>query len=74
MTRILLRAHKDPFRVVSPKATYRRNLIGENVGNLLFSSASYKLLQTEGTEIEVGACQRRQVQRRRASTRTPTTS
>ena len=54
MTRILLRAHKDPFRVVSPKTTYRRNLIGENVGNLLFSSASYKLLQTEGTEIEVG--------------------
>ena len=55
MTRILLRAHKDPFRVVSPKATYRHNLIGENVGNLLFSSASYKLLQTEGTEVEVGA-------------------
>jgi hypothetical protein len=54
MARILLRAHKDPFRVVSPKTTFRRNLIGENVGNLLFSSASYKLLQTEGTEIEVG--------------------
>jgi hypothetical protein len=54
MTRILLRAHKDPFRVVSPRTTYRRNLIGENVGNLLFSSASYKLLQTEGTEVEVG--------------------
>lgn len=54
MTRILLRAHKDPFRVVSAKTTYRRNLIGENAGNLLFSSASYKLLQTEGTEVEVG--------------------
>lgn len=54
MTRILLRAHKDPFRVESAKTTYRRNLIGENVGNLLFSSASYKLLQTEGTEVEVG--------------------
>jgi hypothetical protein len=54
MTRILLRAHKDPFRVASARTTYRRNLIGENVGNLLFSSASYKLLQTEGTEVEVG--------------------
>ena len=55
MTRILLRAHKDPFRVESAKTTYRSNLIGENVGNLLFSSASYKLLQTEGTEVEVGS-------------------
>jgi hypothetical protein len=55
MTRILLRAHKDPFRVVSARTTYRRNLIGENVGNLLFSSASYKLLQTEGTEVEIGS-------------------
>lgn len=55
MARILLRAHKDPFRVVSPKATYQKNLIGDNVGNLLFSSASYKLLQTAGTEIEVGS-------------------
>ncbi|GAA2750365.1 polysaccharide pyruvyl transferase family protein [Amnibacterium kyonggiense] len=57
MTRILLRAHKDPFRVVSPRATFRKNLIGENVGNLLFSSASYKLLQTAGTEVEVGGIQ-----------------
>ncbi|GAA4755907.1 hypothetical protein GCM10025783_31500 [Amnibacterium soli] len=55
MPRILLRAHKDPFRVASPRAVYKKNLIGENVGNLLFSSASYKLLQTSGTEIEVGS-------------------
>jgi hypothetical protein len=54
VTRILLRAHKDPFRVARPTTVYRRNLIGDNVGNLLFSSASYKLLQTAGTEIEVG--------------------
>jgi hypothetical protein len=55
MSRILLRAHKDPFRVESPRTTYRRDLIGNNVGNLLFSSASYKLLQVEGTEVEVGS-------------------
>ena len=51
MARILLRAHKDPFQVVSPHATYRKNVIGDNVGNLLFSSASYKLLHTAGTEV-----------------------
>jgi hypothetical protein len=55
MSRILLRAHKDPFRVVEPARVFRRNLIGDNVGNLLFSSASYKLLQTEGTTVEVGS-------------------
>ena len=54
MTRILLRAHKDPFRVARPTTVFRKNLIGDNVGNLLFSSASYKLLQTAGTEIEIG--------------------
>ncbi|MGT2425477.1 polysaccharide pyruvyl transferase family protein [Amnibacterium kyonggiense] len=54
MTRILLRAHKDPFQVASPRTTFRKNLIGDNVGNLLFSSASYKLLHTDGTEISVG--------------------
>ncbi|WP_375389403.1 polysaccharide pyruvyl transferase family protein [uncultured Amnibacterium sp.] len=54
MSRILLRAHKDPFEVASPARVFRRNMIGDNVGNLLFSSASYKLLQTEGTEVAVG--------------------
>lgn len=54
MSRILLRAHKDPFEVASPARVFRRNMIGDNVGNLLFSSASYKLLQTEGTEVQVG--------------------
>jgi hypothetical protein len=54
MPRILLRAHKNPFEVASPARVFRKNLIGDNVGNLLFSSASYKLLQTEGTDVEVG--------------------
>lgn len=54
MARILLRAHKDPFQVISPRATYQRNAIGDNVGNLLFSSASYKLLQTSDTEVTTG--------------------
>lgn len=54
MPRILLRAHKDPFKVADPERVFRRNMIGDNVGNLLFSSASYKLLQTDDTEVEVG--------------------
>lgn len=54
MTRILLRAHKDPFTVAAPGKVFRKNLIGENVGNLLFQQASYKLLQTEGTEVVTG--------------------
>ncbi len=52
MTRILLRAHKDPFTVATPKRVHKQNLIGDNVGNLLFSNASYKLLATKGTEVE----------------------
>src|SRR4051812_31277655 len=55
MARILLRAHKHPFRVVQPKRVFKKDLIGNNVGNLLFSAASYKLLQTAGTEVEVGS-------------------
>jgi Polysaccharide pyruvyl transferase len=54
MSRILLRAHKNPFEVAEPERVFRRNMIGDNVGNLLFSSASYKLLQTEGTTVDVG--------------------
>lgn len=54
MPRILLRAHKDPFQVATAREVYRDNLIGDNVGNLLFSNASYKLLQTRGTTVEVG--------------------
>ncbi|MFD1722028.1 polysaccharide pyruvyl transferase family protein [Amnibacterium endophyticum] len=51
MSRILLRAHKDPFAVVGPRRVHKQNLIGDNVGNLLFSNASYKLLDTRGTQI-----------------------
>jgi hypothetical protein len=54
MARIMLRAHKDPFTVAGPGQVFRKNLIGENVGNLLFQQASYKLLQTEGTEVVTG--------------------
>jgi hypothetical protein len=55
MARVVLRAHKDPFRVARPDRVFRKDLIGSNVGNLLFSNASYRLLQTDGTEVVVGS-------------------
>jgi hypothetical protein len=51
MRRVLLRSTKDPFEVVSPATTLRRNLIAENAGNLLFMAASYKLLATPDVEV-----------------------
>lgn len=51
MTRILLRAHKSPFRVASATETVSKRLIGSNVGNLMFSHASYRLLDTTDAEI-----------------------
>jgi hypothetical protein len=53
VTRLLLRAKKDPFEVASPEATLDRNLIGTNSGNLIFIDAAYKLLATGDTQIDV---------------------
>ncbi|HZJ48367.1 MAG TPA: polysaccharide pyruvyl transferase family protein, partial [Acidimicrobiia bacterium] len=50
MTRILVRSGKDPFDVVSPHVTLRDNVIGNNVGNLVFSNAVHKLLTTSRTD------------------------
>src|SRR5688572_5329288 len=49
--RILMRARKEPFEVTSPEETFARNLIGNNVGNLVFSHAAHKLLGARGVEI-----------------------
>ena len=49
--RILLRAYKDPFTVASARRVYRQDLIGDNVGNLLSSNATYKLLHTSDTAV-----------------------
>ncbi|MDO9378598.1 MAG: polysaccharide pyruvyl transferase family protein [Nocardioidaceae bacterium] len=52
MTRILVRAHKSPFRVASVEETRQRNLIGDNTGNLVFSQSVFRLLSTSGTQID----------------------
>ena len=51
MKEILLRARKDPFDAVSPEATLVGNLIAENAGNLIFSTAAYKIIGTADTRI-----------------------
>ena len=51
MKRILLRSRKDPFRIVHAGAAIEENIFGNNVGNLIFSQASHKTLETSGTEV-----------------------
>lgn len=52
MTRILLRAPKDPFEVVDAEGTLTRNLIGSNSGNLVFIEAAHKILSAPGVQID----------------------
>ncbi|MET7836820.1 polysaccharide pyruvyl transferase family protein [Micromonospora sediminicola] len=49
--RILLRARKGPFDVLTPEETFAGNWIGDNTGNLVFSHAAHKLLATSTAEI-----------------------
>lgn len=51
MTRILIRAGKSPFDAYSAHETFDTNLIGSNNGNLIFASATHKLLSAEGVSI-----------------------
>jgi hypothetical protein len=49
--RILIRSRRDPFTATSALQTYARNTIGDNVGNLVFSNASHRLLSREENEV-----------------------
>jgi hypothetical protein len=53
MPEILLRARQDPFATPDPEAVLARNLLGDNSGNLIFSDAAYKLLDTPDTTVVV---------------------
>ena len=63
MPRILIRAHKSPFRVATAEQTVARDLIGSNVGNLVFSQAVYRLLCTRGAELATSGVARTGPQR-----------
>lgn len=49
--RILLRAGKTPYNAYSYGETLRRNLLGTNSGNLVFSEAAWRLLSTRDTKL-----------------------
>ncbi|MBC2900937.1 polysaccharide pyruvyl transferase family protein [Streptomyces cupreus] len=49
--RILLRSGKSPYDVVSVEEALHRDVIATNSGNLIFSDATHKILQTPGTEV-----------------------
>ena len=51
MTRILLRAPKDPFLAASPRRTLRADLMGGDVGRLLAAQAVHRLLWTRDAEV-----------------------
>ena len=50
-TKILLRSRKDPFTPYSADRTYKHNTIGSNVGNLVFSHASHRILTRPDAEV-----------------------
>ncbi|WP_370618820.1 polysaccharide pyruvyl transferase family protein [Mumia qirimensis] len=58
MTRLLLRAHKSPFTAPSAGRVLARNLIGNNVGNLVFSYSVQRTLSVPGTTIDVARLNR----------------
>lgn len=49
--RILVRSGKSPFDVVPTEESLQKDLIATNSGNLIFSDATHKILQTPGTEV-----------------------
>lgn len=50
--RIALRSPKNPWEVVSPLQTYRRNTFRNNSGNLLFGHAVHRTLSTSQSDVE----------------------
>ncbi|MGI9610411.1 MAG: polysaccharide pyruvyl transferase family protein, partial [Acidimicrobiia bacterium] len=52
--RIMMRAGKSPFDVVSPEETYKRRVLGGNLGNLLFTHAAHRALETDDADVVAG--------------------
>ena len=52
MSRLLVRAHKSPFKVVSARKALASNVFGSNVGNLVFGQAAIRILSTAGTTVK----------------------
>ncbi|MFD7876862.1 polysaccharide pyruvyl transferase family protein [Streptomyces sp. NPDC059766] len=65
MKRILLRSGKSPFDALGIEEALHRDVIATNSGNLIFSDATHKILETPGAEVvsngmksDVGAASR----------------
>lgn len=58
MTRLLLRAHRNPFTTPSAARVLARNLVGDNVGNLVFSYAVQRTLSVPGSSVDVARLNR----------------
>jgi hypothetical protein len=50
--RIALRSAKNPWDVVGPLTTYRRNTFRNNSGNMVFGQSVHRALTTSQTEVE----------------------
>lgn len=51
MSRLLIRAHKHPFRPASAEKVLTKNLFGSNVGNLVFAQSVIRLLSVSGERL-----------------------
>lgn len=51
-TRILFRAGRAPFEPVEPLDCFKRNLIANNTGNLLFAQSVFRAIYNENTRID----------------------
>ncbi|MEU2422409.1 polysaccharide pyruvyl transferase family protein [Streptomyces sp. NPDC007851] len=51
MKRILIRSGKSPYDVVTVEDALHRDVIATNSGNLIFSDAAHKILETPDTEV-----------------------
>ncbi|WP_037857441.1 polysaccharide pyruvyl transferase family protein [Streptomyces sp. NRRL S-31] len=51
MKRILLRSGKSPYDVLSVEEALQRDVIATNSGNLIFSDAAHKILETPQSEV-----------------------
>ncbi len=51
-TRVLVRSRKDPFKVATADEVFRRNLIGNNAGNLVFSQAMHRAVSVPWATVD----------------------
>lgn len=55
MKRILLRAGKSPFDVLSAQETLEQRPMGDNIGNYLFAHSAHRMLSTKDTKIDIAS-------------------